>query len=47
MKFLPFFLLAFLVASFGKSNSLGYSKKAAKYRAATTEETSIKVSLWD
>ncbi|MEN8866385.1 MAG: L,D-transpeptidase family protein [Akkermansiaceae bacterium] len=50
-NFLGFF--AVLLVSCGSSNwqagakQAGYSKKYFKYRAATPEETIIKVSLWD
>ena len=47
MKHLSLILLAVILASCGSSNSPGYSKKAGKYRAASPEETTIKVSLWD
>lgn len=47
MKFVVFIFLSAFVVSCSPSTEPGYSTKSRKYRAATPEETSIKVSLWD
>lgn len=47
MKFLALLLLPLFLISCGSSNQAGYKVKRSKYRAATPEETTLKVSLWD
>lgn len=47
MKNLFLFLLSVFVVSCGSFKKPGYAMSKAKYHAATPEETSIKVSLWD
>jgi hypothetical protein len=47
MKYLSLIFLVVILASCGSSQSPTYAKKAAKYRAASAEETMIKISLWD